>query len=132
MKKKWSLATVLLLAIFCAVFHFRYTIMALMPFCLFHKLTGLYCPGCGGRRCIAALGRGEMIEALHNNALLLLGGFFIIFSIWRQIYQEWRADSTRLIDISSRTGWLIGVIILSFFIFRNIPLWPFSILAPLD
>lgn len=32
--------------------------------CAFHRLTGLYCPGCGGTRAIEALLRGDFLSCL--------------------------------------------------------------------
>ena len=42
--------------------------------CLFHKITGLYCPGCGATRCIISLLKGNIYDAYHFNRL-----FFIMF-----------------------------------------------------
>ena len=35
----------------------------LLP-CIFHKLTGLYCPGCGGTRAVAFLLHGDFLHSL--------------------------------------------------------------------
>ena len=35
--------------------------------CLFHLLTGLYCPGCGGTRSMKALFRGQFLLSVHEN-----------------------------------------------------------------
>ena len=42
------------------------------PTCPIHQLTGLKCPGCGITRALAALTHGQLTEAVHDNALLLL------------------------------------------------------------
>ena len=42
--------------------------------CLFHELTGLYCPGCGSGRAALALLHGHLWEALRHNPLLFLLG----------------------------------------------------------
>ena len=42
--------------------------------CLFHELTGLYCPGCGSGRAALALLHGRLWEALGHNLLLFLLG----------------------------------------------------------
>ena len=36
----------------------------LLP-CIFHKLTGLYCPGCGGTRAVYWLLKGNVAYSLH-------------------------------------------------------------------
>lgn len=35
--------------------------------CPFHRITGLYCPGCGGTRSMIALLHGHLFEAFHDN-----------------------------------------------------------------
>jgi len=42
------------------------------PFCLFHRMTGLQCPGCGSLRALHQLLHGNVLEALRLNALLVL------------------------------------------------------------
>ncbi|MGC3953507.1 MAG: DUF2752 domain-containing protein [Propionicimonas sp.] len=44
----------------------------ILPECVIHQLTGIYCPGCGGLRAVFDLTRGELLSALRNNALLVL------------------------------------------------------------
>ena len=38
--------------------------------CLFHTLTGLYCPGCGGTRAAEALLRGDIISSILLHPLV--------------------------------------------------------------
>ncbi len=42
------------------------------PECLFHKLTGFDCPGCGTQRALHSLLHGDIAGALRYNALLAL------------------------------------------------------------
>ena len=42
------------------------------PICLFHALTGLNCPGCGGTRAAYQLLHGHLLRALQDNALFVL------------------------------------------------------------
>jgi len=44
----------------------------IFPPCLFHRMTGLDCPGCGATRAIHHLLHGEVMTALHFNAFLIL------------------------------------------------------------
>lgn len=45
-----------------------------VPGCLFLKLTGCMCPGCGSQRAFHALLNGDIAAAWHYNAML----FFLI------------------------------------------------------
>ena len=65
---------------------------ALMPACIFHRETGLLCPGCGATRSALALGEGRWSEALGFNGLfvvgLMLGGIWVVLSAARERYPE--------------------------------------------
>lgn len=43
-----------------------------MP-CLFHELTGLYCPGCGGTRAVRYLLQGEFWMSFRYHPFVLYG-----------------------------------------------------------
>lgn len=49
----------------------------LSPGCLFHQLTGIKCPGCGGTRALQALLRGDIAEMLIFNLLWLPTAFIL-------------------------------------------------------
>lgn len=38
--------------------------------CMFHAITGFYCPGCGGTRAIFALVRGKFLTSLYYHPLV--------------------------------------------------------------
>ncbi|KQY50576.1 hypothetical protein ASD14_11705 [Lysobacter sp. Root494] len=44
---------------------------SLFPSCLFHDLTGWYCPGCGITRALHALVHFDLVRAFAMNALLV-------------------------------------------------------------
>lgn len=60
------------------------------PFCLFHKLTGLQCPGCGSQRMAHALLHGDFAAAWHYNALLLCFLPLLAFMLWLEIVRSRR------------------------------------------
>ena len=47
------------------------TIVRLFPPCVFHSLTGLYCPGCGGTRAILELLRGHILLSLSYHPIVV-------------------------------------------------------------
>ncbi|MGW4895235.1 DUF2752 domain-containing protein [Kitasatospora sp. NPDC004240] len=44
----------------------------LLPFCVWRRVTGLECPGCGGTRMAYDLLHGDLAAAWRDNAVLLL------------------------------------------------------------
>lgn len=58
----------------------------LFPPCLFHRLTGLNCPGCGMQRFVHALSNGHPLEAIRYNAFLpLLIVYVMLFALERLV-----------------------------------------------
>lgn len=53
-----------------------------LPTCLFWRITGLYCPGCGGTRAMIALQQGKLIHSFLYHPFViytvLIGGWFMI------------------------------------------------------
>ncbi|MCC8167769.1 MAG: DUF2752 domain-containing protein [Clostridiales bacterium] len=54
----------------------------IIPPCIFHFLTGYYCPGCGGTRAIIALVHGQLLKSFMYHPFVayiaVLGGWFMI------------------------------------------------------
>jgi hypothetical protein len=130
LRKPWTLLGFLVGVVALVAWLCQRSLMNLMPPCLFHRLTHLHCPGCGGRRCVKMLSHGRVPEALHMNALVICIGLGFTFVIIKQIHREWRFGQAGNFDVSPRLGWAIGYGVIAFWILRNIPLWPFTLLAP--
>src|ERR1019366_9327349 len=54
------------------VYFFNPSTHGFYPICLFHQMTGLNCPGCGGTRSAYALLHGNVALAVKDNALFVL------------------------------------------------------------
>ena len=100
--------------------------------CSFHQLTGLQCPGCGGQRAFYMLLHGHPIQALRYNALLIIGlPFFIyIYFLLFQVYIIKDKKYLKYFNFPSMAGYVFLGILIVFFILRNIPSWPFTLLSP--
>ncbi len=102
----------------------------LYPFCLFHRVTGLYCPGCGTTRALHALSHGRLLAALGYNplAVLLLPPLSYACLCW-VVDRLWGRRLPRP-ELGPAWGRAAVVVVFAFWVLRNIPLWPFSLLAP--
>jgi hypothetical protein len=92
---------------------------AVVPPCPFHYLTGLYCPGCGSMRGIHQLLHGHLAAALRLNPLMVASLPVMALLLLRPSLarRPWVA-------------WGAFVVIMAFWILRNVPAWPFIYLAP--
>jgi len=99
--------------------------------CLFHQLTGLHCPGCGMTRATSALLDLDVMAAIHSNPLgvilfpiALLGVGLETIGWVRGTTAPWK------IPLGKYGAKVIAVLVILFFILRNLPWSPFSLLAP--
>lgn len=57
--------------------------------CVFNKVTGLCCPGCGGTRAARALLRGEIIKSIYDYPPLLYAVIvYVIFMVRCFLYRH--------------------------------------------
>ena len=97
--------------------------------CLFYAYTGLYCPGCGSGRAVYALFHGKPQEVASNNILLIILGIPCIAILLHEYLRiVIPALALRPVKISQRMLKAIVVMIVAFWVLRNIP--AFSFLAP--
>ena len=90
-----------------------------IPLCPLHAMTGLNCPLCGATRATYALLHGDLITALHDNALYLVSIPFLLLA-WLRWLEQTRSGGTAR-PVSRRA--LIAVVVLSavFMLVRNLP-----------
>lgn len=100
--------------------------------CTFLYLTGLQCPGCGGQRALHSLLHGQIIAALGYNVLFVVGLPMLIYLyyILVQMYILRNEKYRQKTALSTRFLWIFLIVLLLFFILRNIPVAPFTYLAP--
>lgn len=58
--------------------------------CLFHLLTGLYCPGCGGTRAVYYLLHGQLVTSLQFHPLVLYMAVVFPLEIGSWLLSRWR------------------------------------------
>src|SRR5690242_14513344 len=68
-----GLVVLTLLATAAVLYLFDPRFYSFYPTCLFHRTTGLLCPGCGSLRAVHELLHGHLRAAFHYNPLLVAG-----------------------------------------------------------
>jgi len=100
----------------------------ILPKCFFHELTGLYCPGCGVQRSFHALLNGHILIAIDYNLLFILFLPLIIFFILA--FSLGRKHPSTSFIYKPIFSFTVVIVVVSFWVLRNIPVTPFSWLAP--
>ncbi len=102
-----------------------------LPGCLFHELTGLSCPGCGMTRAVHATLHGRLGEAFRFNpvGMVLLPVVAVGVAIEILSWVLGKPLPFRL-RVGVAGAWILACVVVGFWIMRNIPAWPFTLLAP--
>lgn len=96
------------------------------PICLFRFFTGFTCPGCGTTRAVHQLLHGHLDTAFMLNPLLLISIPFMLFAFVRYSVIVMRGGVPRPNALPASVIYALFFIVLSFWIFRNTPLYPFE------
>lgn len=102
----------------------------LFPRCLFHSLTGAHCPGCGSQRALHSLLHFDIVGVVSYNFLFLPAGLLILYHYVHPLLNH--AFSWKLPNLfyMKYTPWVVFIVVILFWIARNLPWFPFSVLAP--
>jgi hypothetical protein len=126
-KPAFALGSLALVAGCAILFWFNPAQHNFFPFCMFHQLTGLSCPGCGGTRALHQLLHGHLMAALHLNALLVISlpllGWYAVRNALAQ-----RREPAISQPISTKWPWIFLALTVAFGVLRNLP--AFAWLAP--
>lgn len=100
--------------------------------CQFHDITGWLCPGCGGQRAFYYVLHGHLLYALRCNVLIVILMPFLLlcYYILVQRYVVGDTKYQRFLNLKPWYAYFILILLLLFFILRNIPISPFTLLAP--
>ena len=102
----------------------------IFPSCLFNSVTGYYCPGCGSQRAIHSLLHFDIAGVVSYNFLFIPAFLLIIYHYLHPVLNRifgWKLPN---IIYFKSTPWIIFGFVLAFWILRNLPFYPFSVLAP--
>jgi hypothetical protein len=98
----------------------------IFPRCLFHSVTGYYCPGCGSQRAFHSLLHLDFVGVVSQN-FLFIPAFLLIFYHYLHSIFNWKLPN---ILYFRSTPWIIFAVVIIFWVLRNLHFYPFSVLAP--
>jgi hypothetical protein len=103
---------------------------SIFPRCIFNSVTGYYCPGCGSQRAIHNLLHLDFVGVISYNFLFLPAALLILYHSLHPFLNRKFGLKLPNILYHKLTPWIILIVIILFWILRNIPVYPFSVLAP--
>ena len=101
-----------------------------LPKCPLYVTTGIYCPGCGSQRATHELLQLNILSVLQQNVLYFLGLFIIVYHLIIKGLNKFFGKNIYNYIYHPKTPIIILVIILIYWVLRNIPYYPFRLLAP--
>jgi len=107
------------------VFTFEPGKTGFFPLCPFRLITGYTCPGCGGTRALHQLLHGHLEAAFMLNPLFVIGLPFLAFALLRHTTFAIKGKTPPPNALPANAIYLIFFVIVSFWIFRNTPIYPF-------
>ena len=102
----------------------------IFPTCPFLALTGLQCPGCGTLRALHQLMHGHIITAFGYNAYTMLALPIIGYAFLSALLLSVAGKRLPTVFLHPALVWGLLTAIIAFWVLRNVPVYPFSVLAP--
>ena len=121
---------VVLLGVLSFYFIFNPSEYSFFPKCPFHSLTGLYCPGCGSQRAIHQILHGHITESLKHNFLIILLTFVLGYQLVLFLLTKGFNKNFNNIFHNPKATYTILVLVILYWILRNINIYPFTYLSP--
>ncbi len=101
-------------------------------FCVFHKVTGFYCQGCGSGRALTSLLHLKIVESLHNNLMFIPLSILILwYFLHTYLLFVTGKNLLPMFSISRNFILILFVLVIVFVVLRNIRIYPFTLLAPI-
>lgn len=124
---KVLIITLVIILLSYIYYHYLFKNGIVIP-CIFHKITNLYCPGCGVTRMILSLIKLDFYQAFRYNSLITIFVPFILFLLIDFII-KWITGNKNYfyIKIPNKIWIVLLIITISFGVIRNIPYFDYFI-----
>ncbi|MFT5435382.1 MAG: hypothetical protein ACI840_000013 [Ulvibacter sp.] len=126
-----TLVASLLGGIFILYYFFNPSDYSLFLICPFKYATGYHCPGCGSQRAIHQLAHGNILDAFGFNPLMVLSIPLVLYGFGVKAWNYLNSTNHRFkLFYNNFFIYTYFIIVLLFWILRNIPIAPFNYLSP--
>jgi hypothetical protein len=102
----------------------------IFPRCFIHSATGYYCPGCGSQRAIHNLLHLNLAGVMQNNMLFLIAVPSLMYHYLQLFFNKKFHLNLPNVFYMKATPVVVFILIVFFWIVRNLPFVPFTELAP--
>jgi len=99
------------------------------PKCYSYQAAGIHCPGCGLTRSVYSLLHGQIAQAFAYNPLIALFSPYLLF-MWIRSWWFWIWGTQGRSLFPPKAGWPVLIVLLVYWLLRNVPYYPFNLLAP--
>ncbi|MFQ6028070.1 MAG: DUF2752 domain-containing protein [Dehalococcoidia bacterium] len=129
---RWKLVLLTLAALPCLAYLYTRDPAepGVFPPCPWLTLTGYHCPGCGTLRASHQLLNGHLLTAFGLNPLTLLSLPFVGYAFLSALVLASGGRRLPLISLPASWIWALPVMVVLFWVLRNLPVYPFTWLAP--
>lgn len=124
---QWGLVGLLGLVGLFLVYSINPTESQRFPKCPFYRFTDLHCPGCGTTRATHQFLHGNVLRGLAYNPILSIVVPLLGLLCWEQLG---RARGWHVWPVARWiSSWIVWAIVI-YWVARNVPFMPFTLLAP--
>jgi Protein of unknown function (DUF2752) len=99
------------------------------PPCFFKMLTGLECPGCGSARSAYHLLHGNFRAAIDYNILFIAVIPFLAVEGLSRLFSRTANPILKFRVFTYIRSWQVMVVVMIFWIIRNLPVYPLNLLS---
>ena len=110
--------------------HFNPVTQGIFPKCPFNLLTGLHCPCCGLTRAFHQFLNGNIVAAIDYNVLVLFWVPFLAYVGVSLLLTGIRGKGLPQLVPPAYLVYTFVAVMMVFWVVRNIPVYPFNVLAP--
>ena len=100
------------------------------PKCFSYRVARIHCPGCGTTRALHSLLNARFEQAFaYNPLVVLLSPYLLLMAARSGWHWLWGTEAKRSL-FPARYSWLAFAVLMVYWVLRNVPVYPFNLLAP--